>query len=74
MEALVRVAPAFAEIIRVGGAAYLGYLAFVTWRSAGGATIPKTRNGARGSVLSRTSALIRPTLEDVERYRMDGGP
>jgi threonine/homoserine/homoserine lactone efflux protein len=50
MGALVRAAPAFAEIIRVGGAAYLGYLAFVTWRSTGGATMPDdTEDEVRGS-------------------------
>ena len=39
--ALIRTVPAFAEAIRLAGAVYLGYLAFVTWRAAGWATMGK---------------------------------
>lgn len=50
--ALLRSEPAFAEAIRIGGAAYLGYLAFVTWRTAGSVPISDdSGDGVRGSTI-----------------------
>jgi threonine/homoserine/homoserine lactone efflux protein len=49
---LLRAVPAFAEAIRIGGAAYLSYLAFVTWRAAGSVPISdEPRSQVRGSTI-----------------------
>jgi threonine/homoserine/homoserine lactone efflux protein len=52
LASLLRTVPAFAGAIRIGGAVYLGYMAFITWRAAGSATISDDSNGkVRGSTI-----------------------
>lgn len=46
--ALLRAAPALGEGIRLAGAAYLAYLAVVTWRAAGEATMGGELEGGKG--------------------------
>lgn len=46
--ALLRAVPALGEGIRLAGAAYLAYLAVVTWRAAGSATVGIELEGGKG--------------------------
>lgn len=63
---LIRTMPAFAEAIRLAGAAYLCYLAFVTWRAAGSAAADEYLGGEkrargifwRGTITSLTNPKI----------------
>jgi threonine/homoserine/homoserine lactone efflux protein len=45
--ALIRTNPAFAEVIRLAGATYLGYLALATWRAAGSRATDDDLGGER---------------------------